>query len=84
MAEGVNLSDSRGEVLNMTFEKHCGCSKLTTYDWMKDIPNPEDYRDIVEARFKNTRKGFYRNIHNIRFKPGELIDGLYSIRRQSF
>ena len=45
MAEGGHICDSRGEVLNMTFEKHCGCSKLATYDWMKDIPKPEIVND---------------------------------------
>ena len=73
MKEGANISDSRGEALNMTFEKHCGCSKLAAYDWMKDIPKPEEYRDIVEVRFKNTRKGFYRNIHTIKFRAGDVI-----------
>jgi cell fate regulator YaaT (PSP1 superfamily) len=73
MTDGINISDSRGEVLNMSYEKYCGCSKLSTFDWMKDIPTPEEFRDIVEVRFKNTRKGFYRNIHNIRFRAGDVI-----------
>ena len=73
MAEGGHICDSRGEVLNMTFEKHCGCSKLAIHDWMKDIPKPEEYRDIIEVRFKNTRKGFFRNTNNIRFHAGDVI-----------
>lgn len=73
MADGIHTCDKRGKVLEMTFEKHCGCSKLATYDWMKDIPAPSEYRDIIEVRFKNTRKGFYRNIHSIRFRAGDVI-----------
>ena len=34
------------------------CSKLTVYDWLKDIPEMPVPTDIVEVRFKNTRKEF--------------------------
>ena len=37
--------------------------QLNTYDWMADIPTGES-RDTgyVEVQFKNTRKGYYRNV----------------------
>jgi cell fate regulator YaaT (PSP1 superfamily) len=57
----------------LPYRKSCGCSKLETTDWLKDIPGANQYQDIIEVRFKNTRKGFYRNINNIRFKSGDVV-----------
>jgi len=33
--------------------------KLTVYNWMEDTPEGCTPSEIVEVRFKNTRKGFY-------------------------
>ena len=39
--------------------KGCGPqnNKLNTYDWMADITECEEAFDMVEVKFKNTRKG---------------------------
>ena len=53
----------------------CGygsCDKLHATDWLNDIKAPGE-SDIVEVRFKNTRKDFYRNVNNLKLKPGDLI-----------
>lgn len=50
-----------------------GCAKLSTYDWLKDIPSPPIETDIVEIQFKNTRKGFYRNVNNLPLKKGDVV-----------
>ena len=46
----------------------CACrrkgAKLEVYDWLSDIPESHDDTDLVEVRFKNTRKGYYRNTTN--------------------
>lgn len=38
----------------------CACrrkgAKLEVYDWLSDIPESHDDTDLVEVRFKNTRK----------------------------
>ena len=57
----------------MPYSKSCGCSKLATTDWLKDIPGGNDFNDIIEVRFKNTRKGYYRNINDIRFRSGDVV-----------
>ncbi len=57
----------------MTFHARCGCSKLATYDWLGDIPKIQPFSDIIEVRFKNTRKGFYRNVHEILFRAGDVV-----------
>jgi len=50
------------------------CNKLNAIDWLKDIPETaSSYTDIVEVRFKNTRKGFYRNVNNIDLQVGDFV-----------
>ena len=44
-----------------------GCDKLEVYDWLSNVALPENQKpyEIVEVRFKNARKGFYRNINGL-------------------
>ena len=49
-----------------------GCCKLEVYDYLKGISS-EQYSDIFEVRFKNTRKGFYRNTSGQSIKTGDLV-----------
>jgi len=51
-----------------------GCSQSDVYDWLADIVMPPDYKvcNIVEIKFKGSRKEFYLNHQNIYFKNGEL------------
>lgn len=49
-----------------------GCSKLESYDWLREVA-PQDIPELVEVRFKNTRKGFYRNVNGLRLKRGDVI-----------
>ncbi len=50
-----------------------GGNKLNTYDYLSDIPEMYQECDIVEVRFKNTRKGYYRNVNDIKLKKGDVI-----------
>lgn len=52
-----------------------GCNKLEVYDWLANMeqPNGQSPYDIVEVRFKNSRKGFYRNTKNISLQVGDVI-----------
>src|SRR5690554_2107677 len=53
----------------------CGygsCEKLHATDWLKDIKGVGE-NNIVEVRFKNTRKDFYRNVNNLKLKAGDLV-----------
>lgn len=52
-----------------------GCDKLAVFDWLGNMELPSGQRpyDIVEVRFKNSRKGFYRNIKDIPLNVGDLI-----------
>jgi cell fate regulator YaaT (PSP1 superfamily) len=50
-----------------------GCNKLDSFNWLKDLPESVDSHDIVEIRFKNTRKGFYRNVNGLRLEIGDVV-----------
>ncbi len=57
-----------------TCQKTDSCNKLDVHDWLDDIPQaPNSYNDIVEVRFKNTRKGFYRNVNNLELEVGDMV-----------
>jgi len=56
----------------------CGtssCNKLNTYDWFKDIDLPENYTpfDIIEIRFKGSRKEFFKNVNNLELYTGDAV-----------
>lgn len=50
-----------------------GSNKLDIHNWLSDLPETGLAPSIVEVRFKNTRKGFYRNIHDLRLEEGDLV-----------
>ncbi|MDF1573949.1 MAG: regulatory iron-sulfur-containing complex subunit RicT [Bacteroidales bacterium] len=49
-----------------------GCSKLESYDWLREVTEL-DIPEVLEVRFKNTRKGFYRNVNELRLKRGDIV-----------
>lgn len=52
-----------------------GCSKLNTYDWLGIMEMPAYMKpfEVVEVRFKGTRKEFYRNTQNHDITLGEMV-----------
>ncbi|MGI4022687.1 MAG: PSP1 domain-containing protein [Janthinobacterium lividum] len=52
-----------------------GCSKLDVYDWLSNMDMPSSYKpfQIVEVKFKGSRKDFYLNIDNHYLENGELV-----------
>lgn len=49
------------------------CDKLHATDWLNDISREGYEFDIVEVRFKNTRKDFFRNVNQLNLQPGDLV-----------
>lgn len=49
-----------------------GCCKLEVFNWLDGIQQ-EDVRDIFEVRFKNTRKGFYKNTSGQLLRTGDFV-----------
>ncbi len=68
---------SCNEDLNDNTEKSTSyfssCSKLDDYNWLRDLPATTTETDLVEVRFKNTRKAFFRNINQLRLKRGDIV-----------
>ncbi len=52
---------------------HMSCNSLDVYDWLDDLQDPPNGHDIVEVRFKNTRKGFFRNVNKLKLRKGDII-----------
>lgn len=52
-----------------------GCSKLEVFDWLAnmDLPAGQSPYDIYEVRFKNSRKGFYRNTKKLPLVTGDVV-----------
>ena len=51
-----------------------GCNKLNVFDWLSNMDIPvQDQFDIVEVRFKNGRKDFFRNHHRLDLVTGEPV-----------
>ncbi|MFD2161463.1 stage 0 sporulation family protein [Paradesertivirga mongoliensis] len=52
-----------------------GCSKLDVYDWLSHMDMPSNYKafNIVEVKFKGSRKDFYINHENLYLENGELV-----------
>jgi cell fate regulator YaaT (PSP1 superfamily) len=50
-----------------------GYNKLDSFNWLKDIPDNPGENEVVEIRFKNTRKGFFRNINSLRLEIGDVV-----------
>ncbi|MFZ9943534.1 MAG: PSP1 domain-containing protein, partial [Bacteroidia bacterium] len=52
-----------------------GCNKLNVYNWLSDMALPEGQKpfDVVEVRFKGSRKEFFRNAENIELKTGDVV-----------
>ncbi|HTO37645.1 MAG TPA: regulatory iron-sulfur-containing complex subunit RicT [Brumimicrobium sp.] len=52
-----------------------GCNKLGVFDWLSNmkLPNGKNQFDIVEIRFKNSRKSFFRNIKGLDLNVGDIV-----------
>ena len=52
-----------------------GCDKLGVFDWLANmqLPSGKSQFDILEIRFKNSRKAFYRNIKGLSLNVGDVV-----------
>src|SRR5690242_4620975 len=56
----------------------CGtgsCNKLNVFDWLTNMTLPMGQQpfDIVEVRFKGTRKEFFRNKEGVELHVGDVV-----------
>lgn len=52
-----------------------GCNKLNVFDWLGNMRLPEGQApvDVLEIRFKNSRKEFYRNVNHLTLHVGDVV-----------
>ncbi len=52
-----------------------GCNKLDVFDWLANMELPSGHQpcDVMEVRFKNSRKEFFRNVNNLSLSVGDII-----------
>ncbi len=51
-----------------------GCNKMNVFDWLSNMEMPGDSKfDVVEVRFKNGRKEFFRNSDKLSLTTGDAI-----------
>ncbi len=56
--------------------KYCNphsCNKLNVFNDLRNYPKTSNTPDIVEVRFKNTRKIFYKNINQLILTEGDMV-----------
>ena len=46
---------------------------VSGYDWLSDLPDTSDKSDIVEVKFKSTRKEYFRNTEGLLLKRGDKV-----------
>lgn len=54
----------------------CRCNsnkKLSSFDWLCDLPETKKDTDYVEVQFKNTRKGYFLNSTKIPLEKGDMV-----------
>ena len=51
------------------------CNKLNVFDWLGNMSLPDGQKpfDMVEVRFKNSRKDFFRNVNALSLNVGDVI-----------
>lgn len=51
-----------------------GCNKMNVFDWLSNMDMPQQDRfSVIEVRFKNGRKDFYRNTENLNLTTGDAV-----------
>lgn len=52
-----------------------GCNKLNVFDWLGNMSLPGGQKpfDMVEVRFKNSRKDFFKNVNGLGLNVGDVI-----------
>jgi cell fate regulator YaaT (PSP1 superfamily) len=74
MTDNEDIQGQTGDEIRMPLITYKpGYNKLDSFNWLKDIPSVSDENDIVEIRFKNTRKGFFRNVNGLRLEIGDIV-----------
>ncbi len=71
-------TDTNGVPKGCKSNGSCGtgsCDKLTVFDWLSNmtLPTGQSKFNIVEVRFKNGRKHFYKNTKDLSVNVGDVV-----------
>ena len=69
-SRGCTVERTESGELECTYRQ--GCCKLEVYDWLDGV-SQEQWNEFFEVRFKNTRKGIYRNASGQSIKTGDMV-----------
>ncbi len=52
-----------------------GCAKLNAFNWLEDIEQPDSAKvvDVVEVRFKNSKKDFFKVPSDLKLHDGDIV-----------
>jgi len=50
-----------------------GCNKMDVFNWLETIPDNDFAGNLVEVRFKNTRKGYFTNNTGQSLMKGDVV-----------
>ncbi len=72
-----SASTKNGKVAGCNNNGACstgGCNKMNVFDWLSNMDMPvTDVFKVVEVRFKNGRKEFYRNVEGLPLTTGDAV-----------
>ena len=73
LTRGCCQSPSLFQKNDLVFQHRC--SKFDSFDWLKDVPAVEGATnlDLVEVRFKNSRKDYFRVPPDLELTVGEIV-----------
>ena len=66
------VSTRDNETGEVEFAYREGCCKLRAHNYLPGVPD-QDCKDLFEVRFKNTRKGIYKNASGQNVKLGDMV-----------
>lgn len=68
-----NVYEQKMSCTTCTIYKSGGTATADTFDWVNDLPDTTGQYDIVEVKFKATRKEFFRNEEKLNLKRGDKV-----------
>ncbi len=66
----IDISNDNKDRIENYFDQ---CGKLDSFNWLREITDTNDIPDILEVRFKNTRKEYFSNVNGLRLKRGDFV-----------
>ena len=56
-----------------SFNNSTDSQVIDSYGWLNDLPDTADQSDIVEVKFKSTRKEYFKNTEKLTLKRGDKV-----------